>query len=242
MNISIKELKVSRSSDTHIRIAIKQDGCQYAEHDTFFCISKTEWHYVRACCLGFSDVYPYWDDGLYLLKFTPHYIRAVHTSGDKEDVWFTFPINELVQFIDYQFEYSGNDWRNDSEFQSENDFTSCIDGWKKEYGPNVIIDIEEEVKQQLATDIIHPMLKGPGYDLIERLVSWAGQYSNGNPISVHVTFDDLYRMKHCPNEPTSYYWWIMDDDQQVRIVNGGYIAHRYEQKDGTVQFEYAMHT
>jgi hypothetical protein len=176
------------------------------------------------------------------MKFTPNYLRVVHTSGEKEDVWFTFPTTELVQFIDYQFDYTG-DWRKDNTFQSENDFTPCIDDWKQEYGPNVLTnEIEDDVKARLAADIVHPLLKEPGYDLIERLVRWAGQYSNGNPISVHVAFDDAYRMKHCPEEPTSYYWWIWDEDQKVRIVNGGYIAHRYEQEGGSVKFEYSMHT
>lgn len=242
MDITIKSLKVTRSSDSHIRIAIKQDGTQYEENDSFFCISKTEWKYVRACMLGIADIYPYFDDGLYLMKFAPSGMRVVHTSGNKDDLFFVFPANELAHFIDYQFDYTGSDWRNDPDFMTENDYTSCIPLWKKEYGPNVIVNVDDEVKQRLAIDIINPMLKQPGYDLTERLIRWAGQYSNGNPISVNITFDDGYNMKHHPEQPTSYYWWIWDENQKVRIVNGGYIAHRYEQEDGTLKFEYSMHT
>lgn len=241
MDITISSIKVIRSSDSHIRIALRQDGTQYTEYETFFCVSKIEWPMVRACIMGFAEVYPFFDDGLYLMKFTPQGMRVVHTSGNKDDLYFTFPANELVDFIDYQFSYDG-DWRTDPYFRESMDYTPLIEAWKAEYGPNIIDHTEKEVKERLANDIVHPMLKEPGMNLVERLTRWASNYSNGNPISINVSFDDTYNMKCHPEEPTSYYWYIWDEDQHVRIVNGGYIAHRYEQKDGSVLFSYSMHT
>ena len=241
MNITIKSLKVSRSSDSHIRIALKQDGCQYENVDTFFCVSRTEWPMVRACMMGFAEVYPYFDDGLYLMKFSPQGMRVVHTSGNKDDLIFIFPCNELVEYIDYVFNNTNPNWRDNKDFLSVNDYDKCIIQWQHEYGPKVIIKVDADVKDRLAVDIINPLLKTPGKDLIADLTRWASRYSDGNPISVNITFDCVGDIRRHPEYPTSYYWWIWDEDNQVRIVNGGYIAHSCG-TDEQPLFEYSMHT
>lgn len=98
MQIDITSLRVERSSDTHIRIAMKKATGKYVEYETFFCVSIQEWKYVRACMLGTADVYPYFDDCTYLLKFYPSGMRVAYTDRNEMD-YFTFPANELVKPI-----------------------------------------------------------------------------------------------------------------------------------------------
>jgi hypothetical protein len=58
---------------------------------------------------------------------------------------------------------------------------------------------------------------------------------------VNIVFDSGWHVKQHPEIPASYYWWMFDEEQKVQIYNGGYIAHHYEQKDGTTLYQYSMH-
>ncbi len=231
MKIDITSLRIERTSDECIRIAMKQEKGKYSEYETFFCISKTEWPMVRTCMLGISEVYPYFDDYSYLLKFVPHGMRVAYTGRDECD-YFTFPANELVNTIEYSWE--------DRDFNVN--LTSKLEEWQKEYGPNIQVNIDENVLQRMLSDIQSPLLKREGVNLVDDLVGWASNYSNGNLVSVNIQFDSTTDANRFPDQLTSYYWWIWDEEQKVRIVNGGYIAHHYEQDDGSMLFEYSMHT
>jgi len=243
MEINITSLKLERTSEDCIRIAMTQEKGNYTEYATFFCVSKTEWPQVRACALGIAEVYPYFDDCTYLLKFFPSGMRVAYTSGREMD-YFTFPCNEIVGTIDLMFDHPevldtmsilGDD-------PKHQDLTPFIPEWKKQYGPNVEVEITDEVKERMLKDIVSPLLKIPGKNLIDDLTQWAGTYSNGNLIRVGISFDSPYEAEHFPDQPTSYYWYFWEVDQQVRIYNGGYIAHDISKEcDGSL-FEYSMHT
>lgn len=237
MNIDITSLRVERSSDTHIRIAMKKATGKYVEYETFFCLNKEEYEYARACMLGTAKVYPYFDDATYLLKFYPSGMRVAYTDRNEMD-YFTFPANELPKYIDVLFDA-------ELEHNGDNpkyDLTYALEQWQVEYGPNIQVNIEPEVKERMLTDIVHPLLKEPAKNLIDDLIQWAGQYSNGNLISVNIVFDNSWDVKQHPEIPASYYWWLFDEERKALIFNGGYIAHHYEQRDGMTLYQYSMHT
>lgn len=65
------------------------------------------------------------------------------------------------------------------------------------------------------------------------LMRIARNRSDGKPCVVHITGDV---------HPHSFYWYILNPDG-IRIMNGGIIAHKYENKDtGEEYYEYSTHT
>jgi hypothetical protein len=230
MNIDITSLKIERSGDHCVRIAMNKPNTEYAEYPTFFCISNDEWDLVKACLEGCTNVYPYFDDCSYGLKFTPQGMRVMY-SDRREMSYFTFPANEMVPYIDMIFQ---SDSRNIAF-----DLTDDLAKWAETYGPNVQVEMATDVRANLEWDEKSEWLsKIPTIGLEQDLIRWASQYSSGNLVTVNICFDHQRK----DGRPSDYYWWIADHMGQ-RIMNGGWIAHcdDYPAKDDS-KYSYSMHT
>ena len=67
---------------------------------------------------------------------------------------------------------------------------------------------------------------------IRCLMRIARNHSDGEPCIVHLRTDWV---EH------SFYWWVADKNGN-KIINGGIIAHKYEDDEGNVHYEYSTHT
>lgn len=245
MIIDITSLKVIRSSDSHFRIAMTKATGQYIDYPTFFCIDMhKEWPMVRACMMGFAEVYPYFADGTYALRFTPSGMQVMYSDAHPQE-YFTFPTSELVDYIDWlvqQVDYK--EWRDDpDELHQQNIYDGCIKQWVNEYAPKVDVRYHEgydcnDMEERIALDESSPLLSEPvKRGLVAQLTQIAGNYSDGNANVVDIYFDE----RPVDGKPTSYYFDIRHTDGG-RIMNGGWIAHRHDIVDGIQMYRYSMHT
>jgi hypothetical protein len=116
------------------------------------------------------------------------------------------------------------------------DASVYIPDWSSQYAPIVNVQFGEGVENKLAQDIASDRLTESPRDLVPYLVDWASQYSSGNPVSVTIVFDGYQDT----DRPSNYYWYIMDDNTNKRLINGGFIAHEDNNRLG--MFSYSVHT
>ena len=240
MKIDITSIVIEKSSQSHIRFALKKATGEYVDYATFFCINKDEWELVKQCMLGTSKVYPYFDDGSYGIKFYPDGMRVMY-SDKKDMAYFTWPTVECIPYVEQLWNINVDEHHYPEEPVCRFvDLTSMIDTWSDIYGPKIDLFIDDEVRTKLLQDEQSPLLSEPvrSGGLIAGLTRWAENYSSGNHVHVNIVFDSY---KNDPCSPSDYYWWICTPDSK-RIVNGGWIAHRYDMSDGNKTYRYSMHT
>lgn len=126
---------------------------------------------------------------------------------------------------------------------------TTIAKWKKDYGPKIQVVFERDADKYYMAALHDQRVPTPDprkrstlKDQMQSLARIARNYSDGDPVTVYVSPDDM----PSENRPMSFYWHIQKGGR--RISNGGIIAHanhaktesgEYEQ-DGT--FEYSIHT
>jgi len=241
MITNLKTLKLIRTGDNGLRIAMTrktpESGIVPDDSATHYIITRDEFPQIENIVAGNEKYSPYFDDGLYLLKFYPSGIRCVNTDGRKDvHDYFTFPAREIIPYLDRLF--------NDANFNRpgmEIDLTESLYNWDRKYRPQVKINYQESsyegfyVSSKLESDQQRDDVTNKPLDLIARLTGIAESYSDGNLITVNVSFDE------CPSNdrPTSYYWSITDEQNRL-IYNGGFLAHGNHQAPET--FEYSIHT
>jgi hypothetical protein len=232
MKVNIKSIKVIKGNENYcFRI---NDGNM--EYDTNYYIGKSELELVLSCLLGKAEFYPSFNDGMYLIRFVPDGIHAIELSpymsycrdekkdGCYKDRNFVFPGKELAQLLQMLELFE----------QGEYDFSDKIPEWVEKYSPKVQVNIEPDVKAKLEADLVHDLLdEETPRNLIDYLTGWAEGYSDGELVQVNIVFDSW---KNPEDKPSNYYWWICDENNN-RIVNGGFIAHENKGK-----YSYSVHT
>jgi len=231
MNINITSIELEKGEQQKgFRLSLTSDN---HPDKTFYYFGENELDFLLDCINGKAKFYPYFDDGLYALKCYPQGLHCAYTSSD-EQYWFTFPFNELTVYIEeiqrmieLEKEYTAN-------------LTPLIETWINVYSPVVRVEWHgENIESRFLDDIDNPKVKNRDYAVnwLERQIKMCESYSDGNIITLHICYDGYQERK---DNPCSYYWYIMDE-QNRRLMNGGFIAHHYN-RDGQDCFEYATHT
>ena len=231
MNININSIAIEKG-ETQKGFRLSLTSNEHVDK-TFYYFGESEIDYLLSCIDGTAKFYPYFDDGLYLLKITPNGIHCVHSTTN-EQYWFTFPANELKCWIHAVQDCIIN------EVEYNKDISDSIPVWHKIYSPNVKIQWQDDnIESRFLDDIDNPLVENREYasNWLQDRLNHCASYSNGNLITLHISYD----RNPVDNIPTSYYWEIRSTDNQ-RIYNGGFIAHKYSNDDGTVYYKYASHT
>lgn len=219
MNVNIESIKIEKSGENNVRLAIMSKSNGYDEYPTFFVFSHAEYELMLACSKGKSKVYPYFDDGLYLIKITPLCIKVVYTNENKNSNthYFYFPTLPVIGQMEYLF----NGENDTIEFDK---FT--VDNWREHYAPKYQYN---DILRYGSNDNPLESARVACPDMLERLEQIAKNYSDGNMITISLSFDG-YNPSH--NRPDDFYFDIRDDKNR-RIMNGGIIWHGES---------YSMHT
>ena len=221
----------------------ESQGKKWLASPRHLVLSREETEMAIKCCRGVAPFYPFFDDGIHLVKFHPHGLREVYLDGaGHQSFWFTIPGRWLAERLEdaLSFTYTLEEpW----EYEAR---ASTLEAIKEEYGPIIAWDHAEGVFEKLCADLHDERCKRLQVSL-DRLLAIAENHSDGEVVTIGLRFD------HRPESgvPASYYFWITQADGQ-RIINGGIIAHRNrrydEDKDGKAvavmldSWEYSTHT
>lgn len=212
------------------------------EYDYSFTISLHEIPHVIDCLMGTAHFYPWFDDGIYNVRFTPHGIRGRYLSGGKtyEEYYYIFPGSEFAKALT-QIE----DWELSSDI---------LEYWQAKYSSRYkwecrdITDYDtvtgEFVTRYKLQDLIDRDLQDTRQtrlkDCLQGLEQIALNYSDGIPSIINISLDS-YRQEIEKGNPLSYYWYITQEGN--RVMNGGIIAHERVSDDMLSQrWEYSTHT
>jgi hypothetical protein len=238
MNVNVTELKIIESNAgkffrfAMINEEMKPDEYTKKIYPTYYVISRPEIPLVLDCLRGKTEFFPWFDDGNYHIRFTPGGIQSVDLSREKyQRFYFHLPGEQLADEIEPFFNV---DFSNDCE-DAVIDKTPILPFWKKHFAPKVKVIFGDNVEEKLSADQKHILLEELPGDLVPDLIKWASNYSDGNLITVNIVFD---YWKNDPDCPSNYYWYLYDEEKKVRIVNGGWIAHKVDNN----KYRYSMHT
>jgi len=203
------------------------------------CLTTAEVEFARECLLGVAPFYPYFDDGIHLVKFAPDGMRETYVSERQSEMfYFTFPGKELVQYIDAIVSLAKGIPQVNSDKVKLTVPRSEIRAWRNTYAPKFEWRFHDSgvyvIKPQGKLHLDRCDLRAQNLEnCCARLEQIARNHSDGIPSIINIQFDCAPSV----DVPSNYYFWISAGEKQ--IINGGIIAHKDASTDS---WKYSTHT
>ena len=220
MNVNLSRLSIEKLNNGHIclRFSTIQSDKNHGYMESVY-LTESESRAAIECLNGTALYYPYFDDGIHLIKFHPQGFNHLYTGNNKaEKKYIYFPGSYIAASLTMILE----GYKDFTEF--EPDFIYQV---KCHVSPKIKVicqniedktTIQDTIKRLLSDDKV----KNDVIRFIRSIVRIAKNSSSmGDRITVHLSYDGY---KEPDRLYPSFYWCIMTDDNK-RVMNGGLIAH-----------------
>lgn len=229
----------------------QETGKMYYNHPRYLVLSHAETMLAIDCCRGTAEFYPYLDDGIHLLKFSPRGLVEISLDGVRfERLYFTMPGTFLAGLL--------QDALDNAPTAGNQEYTRTVSPHTllelaSDYAPRVVWEYERlydydkhELTDQTTKNLIDTDLADSRQtrlaDCLDSLRRIAINHSDGIPSVIRISPDH----RPAENEPTSYYWTIHATNratgQGYRVMNGGIIAHENHKDPKPQTWQYSTHT
>lgn len=226
MDINLKSLSIRRNEST---VAIAMVDNEDRKSDVYMLTEEVE-RIVQGARVAIDDCSQFMivgTNGARVVRLNSYCESTIKAHGTYTDIWYTFPTNEL---------YSGLSTLLLPDSIGEMiDYTDQIDAWKGTYGPKVAWNWNKGVYDTYFQDIRHDLVNAKDQpDFTASLLRIASNHSDGQLVTIYMSFDCYHNPAGAPH---NYYFDIIADDGNIRIMNGGIIAHEERGK-----YVYSMRT
>lgn len=237
-------------------------------HPINVVISRKEAEFAIKCCENDAPFYPYFNDNIYLIRFTAREIEVIHRDGQEcRSLHIEFPgkvmaglLRKALSWLDehpeeshdqrWEFEATPQ-WLYDVrakhlpqvrwEYAEWGEGGTYVNG---HYDGDTWIEGHMEyervitAREKLDQDLADPRQKGLK-ECLDDYEQIARNNSDGEPCTVQIRFDENPFKDH----PTSYTWTVTPHGHDRPIIWGGCIAHPVFDGEGEpVAWEYRSHT